>query len=269
MKSVILSILIVVTVFYAQAQTESNYILKNGDTVKLPLHYEGWTWIMATFTIPIEQAKSLLPDGLIPITFSKDKALISFGAYRYPRVSDLEPYDEFLVSIPVQYNQVSDKNAAKKYNPLFPHDIYNKNGSFIYYLPVTTEESFKAGSEIWGFPKVKRKMVFDENETTIKCLLYDQNTLEMTLEIDKIDISEKKSDFTYCAYTIKSDKLLRTCVNANGNYGVENFGINATITLDNGHISETLSKFEISNKPVQVFYAKNVSSELPLAQDQF
>ena len=35
------------------------YILKNGDTVKLPLHYEGWTWIMATFTIPIEQAKSL------------------------------------------------------------------------------------------------------------------------------------------------------------------------------------------------------------------
>ena len=208
MKSVTLSVLIAIAVFNAQAQTNTNYALKNGDTVNLPLHYEGWTWIMATFTLPIEQAKSLLPDSLIPITFSKDKALISFGVYKYPKVSDLEPYDEFLVSIPVQYNQVSDKNAAKKNNPMFPHDTYNKNGSFIYYLPVTTEESFKAGSEIWGFPKAKRKMVFDENETTIKCLLYDQNTLEMTLEIDKIDISENKIDFTYCAYTIKSDQIV-------------------------------------------------------------
>ena len=224
---------------------------------------------MATFTLPVEQAKSLLPDSLIPITFSKGKALISFGVYKYPKVSDLEPYDEFLVSIPVQYNQVSDKNAAKKNNPMFPHDTYNKNGSFIYYLPVTTEESFKAGSEIWGFPKAKRKMVFVENETTIKCLLYDQNSLEMTLEIDKINTSENKMDFTYCAYTIKSDKLLRTCVNANGNYGIENSGINATITFGEGLISQTLSKIEIGNKPVQVFYARNVSSDLPLAQDEF
>lgn len=250
-------------------EKEIQYKLESGKIVKLPLHYENWTWMMATFSIPLEQARQLLPDSLIPITISEGEALISFGAYHYPIVSDLAPYDEFLISIPVQYNKVSEPNSARKYNPLFPQEVYAKGGSYIHYLPVTTEESYKAGSEIWGFPKVVRKMVFEENNKMVRCKLYDGNDLEMTIEIEKIKVSKNSKDFTYCAYTKRKDKLLRTCVDANGNYGFKFSGINATVTLGTGDISKTLKSLNISKKPVQVFFAENVVSDLPEACDYF
>lgn len=255
-----LSILAVtLSAFHLSAQESNTYVLNNGSKVKLPLQYENFTWIMATFTLSIEQAKTLLPKDLVPITVSKDKALISFGVYKYPKVSGLKPYDEFLVSIPVQYKQVSGESAAKKYNPLFPNKVYNKNGSYIYYLPVSTEESFIAGSEIWGFPKVQRRLVFEENEKSIKRLLYNNNILEMTLSINKLGLPNQKKAFTYCAYTKKSNQLLRTCLQANGIYRVKNFGIKAAASFNEGAVSRTLSKLTISKTSVQVFYATNVS----------
>jgi acetoacetate decarboxylase len=250
-------------------KNHSTYKLESGDTVELPLRYKDWSWMMATFSIPLDQAKQLLPDSLIPITYSEGTALISFGAYHYPRVEGLAPYDEFLVSIPVQYNKVSKPNDAKKFNPLFPQEVYNKGGSYIYYLPVTTEESFRVGSEIWGFPKVVRKMIFEEKEQKITCKLFSGSDLEMTIEMDKIKTSDSKENFTYCAYTKKGDQLLRTCCSANGNYGIKYKGIVGSITFGIGEVSQTLKRMDISKKPLQLFYATGVTSELPAAGDYF
>jgi hypothetical protein len=83
---------------------ETKYKLKSGQEVTLPLRYKNWKWMMATFTIPAKQVQKLLPSKLKPILASPNKALISFGALEYPEVSDLNPYNEFLISIPVQYD---------------------------------------------------------------------------------------------------------------------------------------------------------------------
>jgi len=190
---------------------QTNYKLKSGQEVTIPLRYRNCKWMMATFTVPSKQIMKLLPPKLKPILATPQKALISFGVLEYPEVSDLAPYDEFVISIPVQYDpSVNIPFLPLFFDPFFPRKIYKKNASYIYHLPVTTEESYKAGSEIWGYPKVVREMIFKENKKTKSCKLIDEGKEVLTLEIEKIAMSKNKKEFTYSSYTEKDKQLLLT-----------------------------------------------------------
>ncbi len=248
---------------------ETNYKLSTGQKVALPLQYKNWKWMMATYTVPVSQIEKMLPSKLKPVLISPGKALISFGVLEYPNVSALKPYDEWLISIPVQYDpSVNIPFLPLAYNPLFPHGVYKKGGSYIYHLPVTTAESHQAGLEIWGFPKVHRQIKCTENATTKTCDLINNGELVMSLQVEKIPINDDKKEFAYCAYTKKDNQLLRTCVMAKGNYDYTVFG-KASIRFGKGKIAEEMSKLDIDkNDPLQVFYAENLDSALPLEYER-
>lgn len=248
---------------------KSLYTLQSMQEVELPIHYKNWEFTMATWTVPVAQIEKFLPKKLKPILFSPGKALISFGTLEYPNVSSLKPYNEFLISIPVQYKPKWNIPFLPLFwNPFFTNEnIYNKGSSFIYYLPVTTEESYKAGSEIWGFPKVHRQMKLNETQTWKKCDLINGNEVEMTLEIKKHSVCKQKRSFEYGSWTEKNNTLLRTLIPAKGNYGVKVFGADAKITFKNGKIAEEMKKLTLSSKPVQTFIAQNIESDLPVAND--
>jgi acetoacetate decarboxylase len=245
------------------------YKLSTGQEVALPLRYKNWKWMMATYTVPVNQIAKILPSKLKPVLIYPGKALISFGVLEYPNVSALKPYDEWLISIPVQYEpSVNIPFLPLVYNPLFPHSVYKKGGSYIYHLPVTTAESHQAGSEIWGFPKVHRQIKCTENATTKTCDLMDNAEVIMSLKINKIAVNKDKREFAYCAYTEKDNQLLRTCIIANGNYDYTVSG-KASITFGKGDIAEGMSQLAIDrNNPLQVFYAENIDSELPLEYER-
>jgi hypothetical protein len=249
--------------------SKTNYKLKTGQEVTLPLQYEDWEWIMATYSVPVSQIKEMLPPKLKPILISPQKALISFGVLEYPNVKGLKPYDEWLISIPVQYEpSVNIPFLPLVYNPLFPHSVYKKGGSYIYYLPVTTAESHRVGSEIWGFPKVHRQIKCTEDKAIKTCSLSNNGEIEMSLQIEKIPTSYKNKEFSYCSYTEKDNELLRTCIVAKGNYGYSAFG-KASITFGKGEIAEKMKELDISNNnPTQVFTATNLYSSLPLEYER-
>ncbi|TNF97726.1 MAG: hypothetical protein EP297_10035 [Gammaproteobacteria bacterium] len=248
---------------------DTSYKLSTGQELELPLQYKNWKWMMATYTAPVEQIEKMLPSRLKPVRISPGKALISFGVLEYPNVSAIEPYDEWLVSIPVQYDpSVNIPFLPVLYNPLFPHGVYKKGGSFIYHLPVTTAESHQAGSEIWGFPKVHRQINCTEDASTKTCDLIDSGEVVMSLHVDKIAVNGDKREFAYCAYTEKDNQLLRTCVIAKGNYGYTAFS-KASIKFGKGKIAEEMSKLAIDkDDPLQVFYAENLDSALPLEYER-
>lgn len=249
-------------------KTPQSYTLSTGQTIKLPLVYKDWQWMMASYSVPVSQIQALLPSKLKPIELSQGKALISFGVLEFPNVAGIQPYDEWLISIPVQYENTSTNPFIPAfYNPLFPHSIYKKGGSYVYYLPVTTTESQQVGSEIWGYPKVKRTINCSESKTQKTCDLLDNGQLEMSLSIDKLPPSYRNKNFTYCSYTEKNQQLLRTCIPAKGNYGYSIFG-KASITFGNGAISDVMKKLDINkDKPMQVFVGSNLDSTLPLAYE--
>jgi acetoacetate decarboxylase len=248
----------------AKLHTKTHYKLSSGEEIALPLQYKNWKWMMATYSVPVTQIKKLLPEKLEPILISPGKALISFGVLEYPDVTGLAPYDEWLISIPVQYQPSSNMPFLPLiYNPLFPHSVYKKGGSYIHYLPVTTAESHRAGSEIWGFPKVHRQIKCTEDDTQKTCQLLNNGEVEMTLQIEKLQAAYQQKDFTYCSYTEKDETLLRTCVPAKGNYAYSAFG-KASINFEQGEIAEQMKQLDINtNKPMQTFMADNLSSLLP------
>lgn len=247
---------------------ETKYKLKSGQEVTLPLYYKNWKWMMATFTVPARQVQKILPPRLKSILASPGKALISFGTLEYPEVSGLAPYNEFVISIPAQYDPlINIPFLPLFFDPLFPQVVYKKAASYIYHLPVTTEESYKAGSEIWGFPKVVREMKFEENETTKSCRLIDKGNEVLNLEIKKVPISKNKKYFTYCSYTRKDSRLLKTCIHANGNYGIKKMVGEASVEFGTGEIADEMIKLNLSKRPIHVFFAENIESALPLADE--
>jgi len=247
---------------------EIKYKLISGQEVTLPLRYKNWKWMMATFTVPAKQVRKLLPSKLKPILASPKKALISFGALEYPEVSDLNPYNEFLISIPVQYDPpVNIPFLPLFFDPLFPQIVYKKGASYIYHLPVTTEQAYNAGCEIWGFPKVVREMRFKENKKAKSCRLINRGKEVLSLDIEKISLSKKRKDFVYCSYTEKNDQLLKTCIHANGNYGIKKLTGKASIKFGTGTIAKEMKKLHISKRPIHIFFADNLESALPLADE--
>ena len=253
----------------SKLQGKTSYQLASGQEIILPLQYDNWEWMMATYSVPVSQIKKILPPKLKPILVSPQRALISFGVLEYPNVVGLQPYDEWLISIPVQYEpSVNIPFLPLVYNPLFPHSVYKKGGSYIYYLPVTTVESYQAGLEIWGFPKVHRQIKCTEDKLVKTCKLLNNGEVEMSLQIEKIPTPYKNKEFSYCSYTEKNDKLLRTCVIAKGNYGYSIFG-KATIKFENGDVAEKMKALDISNNDlIQVFIANNLYSTLPLEYER-
>jgi Acetoacetate decarboxylase (ADC) len=244
--------------------------LSNEKEITLPIHYKNWKWMMATFTVSARQIKKLLPPGLKPILMTPAKALISFGAYEYPEVSSLQPYNEFLVSFPVQYKpSINLPFLPAIFDPLFPSAVYTNGASYIFYLPVTTLESCKAGREIWGFPKVVREMEFAELNDRKACRLINDGKLEMEIQIKKYSIPNERKNFVYCSFTEKDGKLLKTCVNATGSYIVKKAGAKAIVKFGEGKIAEELRQLNISMDPVHVFFAENVESDLPYADEIF
>ncbi len=96
----------------------------------------------------------------------------------------------------------------------------------------------------------------------------DKGEVVMSLQVNKIAVNKDKREFAYCAYTEKETQLLRTCIIANGNYDNTAFG-KASIKFGKGEIAEEMSRLAIDkNNPLQVFYAENIDSALPLEYER-
>jgi len=110
-------------------------------------------------------------------------------------------------------------------------------------------------------------MIFEENDKTKSCRLVDDGKEVLNLEIEKIPVSKNKNDFVYCSYTEKNNQLLLTCIHANGNYGIKKMFGKASVKWGTGEITEKLKVLSLSKKPSQVFFAENLESSLPLADE--
>ena len=90
----------------------------------------------------------------------------------------------------------------------------------------------------------------------------------MSLQVEKIAVKDKKKEFAYCVYTEKDNQLLRTCIVAKGNYDYTVFS-KASIEFGKGQIAEEMRTLDIDeNDPLQVFWAENLESELPLEYER-
>lgn len=119
-----------------------------------PMVYTDVGHLAATYTIPVEQARALLPKTrrLTPMRLTPSKAVILFFAFDYRR-GGLGRYHELGVGIPV----LLDAPGAFPFIPALRDKLKPNSdprlGMYAVELPVNAERACVAGIKLYGLPK--------------------------------------------------------------------------------------------------------------------
>ena len=237
--------------------------LSTGVRIGLPVRYYDWSAIMAHFPAPAAKVRELLPsDKLKPALLMPGTAIVSFVAFEYREIADVAPYNEFGIMVPVLYEPAVNIPGLPL---LFPH-WFRRFGLYIHHLPVTTQEAYDFGVEIWGYPKFVAEISFKDVGEMRRCRLRAEGKDIMTLEVKKL--ATRSRLMNYYSYTVKDGQLLRTLIQPQGQQGITRFRGGASYTLGDHPIAEELRALGMGKTAVERLYAPQVQSMLHLAGER-
>lgn len=237
--------------------------LTTGVRIGLPVRYYDWSAIMAHFPAPAAKVRKLLPsDKLQPALLMPGTAVVTMVAFEYRHIADVAPYNEFSISVPVLYEPTVNVPGLPL---LFPH-WFRRFGHYVHHLPVTTQEAYDFGVELWGYPKFVAEINFEELRNLRRCRLRAEGKDIVTLEVKKLAIRARS--MTYHTYTAKDGQLLRTLVQLQGRYGIARFRGGASYTLGDHPITEELQTLGMGKTAVERMYVPQAQSVLHSAGDR-
>lgn len=119
-----------------------------------PMVYTDVGHLAAAYTIPVEQARALLPktQRLTPIRLTPSKAVILFFAFDYRR-GGLGAYHELGVAVPVLLDAPGAWPLIPALRDWFKPNSDPRLGMYAVELPVNAERACVAGIKLYGLPK--------------------------------------------------------------------------------------------------------------------
>lgn len=218
-----------------------------GRSFKFPVCYIDLSRISAFFPAPANRVKDALPtERLKPVEIKPGIAMVSFTGFEYREIDRLEPYNEFGVSVPVQYKRDEGSQGLP--------------GLYVVHLPVTTEEARWGGVELYGFPKFIAEISFEDSGEMRRCRVRAEGKDIITLEVKKLDTSLVSDDLY--AYTVKDGQLLRTHAQTKGQLGTSSLPGDASYKLGNHHIAKELQRLEIGGTALRCSYSPKMQMML-------
>ncbi len=246
---------------------KQSFTLSTGVTMDLPVEYLDWTCIYAGFPLSLGSARDLLPSGkLHPILVLPGMTLLQIGAFEYREIRGVAPYNELSISIPVQYEPVANYPGMPIIHfPFFAPEKYSRLGVYVHRLPVTTQEGYTFGVDIWGFPKSVTEISFEETAKHRRCTLRSSGRDSVMLEVRKMSTRHRK--IGYHCYTVKDRKLVRTPVQTEGDYGISRIPGGARYELGSGPLADELRYLEMGSVALHRVYAPRLKSSLHAASE--
>jgi hypothetical protein len=249
---------------FTGVETKEEVRLSTGAQIRLPVRYYDWSAILAHFPAPARRVQEILPSPrLKPALFLPGTAIVTLVAMEYQRVSDVAPYNEAAVMVPVLYEPGVNIPGI----PLFLPQLFKRFGLYVHHLPVTTREAYDFGVEIWGYPKFIAEIEFTETTELRRSSLGADGKDIFTLEVRKWPT--KIRSVNYHSYTVKGGQLLQTPVQTRGRYGIARFKGGASYTLGNHPIAEELRRLGIGERALESQYAPELQSLLHPASRAF
>ena len=188
----------------------------SGVRIKFPVRYYDGMTMGANFPTPVDKVQAVLPSHkLKPVQIAPGITTVYLGAMEYHHVEGLAPYNEFGIMVPCLYEAGDD-------TPELP-------GSFVYHLPVTTEEARWGGVEIYGYPKFIAEINFEDVGEMRRCRVRTEGKDIITLQVNKL-AAEPQSSESY-TYTVKDGQLVRTYIQSQGLLGASEVGGGASYAL--------------------------------------
>jgi hypothetical protein len=232
-------------------------VLSTGKHIRLPVRFFDWSSMMAHFPAPAGKLRRLLPgDRLKPALLAPGTGILTLVAMEYKRISDVAPYNELGIMVPVQYEPPVNVPGLPL---LFPHR-FPRFGLYVHHLPVTTQEAYDYGVELWGYPKFVAEITFEEDDAARHCRLQAGGQDILAMEVAKRPTKLQSLDFY--SYTVHDGQLLHTRIQTQGQSSIARFQGGASLTLGDHPIADELRSLEVRPRPVEVMYSYGIQSML-------
>jgi hypothetical protein len=172
-------------------------------TISLPVFYYDVATLSVQCLASIERVHSILPSKRMhPFRVTPWHCVVSISALEY-RDSDLEPYNEVSIGVPVVLDETS---------PLFIgtlHKIPTVPKVYIHHLAVTTEIARDLGIELANYPKFLAEIMFERDSKSVRCHLKEAGQHILTLTGQK-GVSTNVSRSQMQPITVQSGYMLRS-----------------------------------------------------------
>jgi hypothetical protein len=205
--------------------------------------------IMANFPVPVAKVQETLPSNkLKPVQLMPGTAVVSLAAMEYRHIDRLTPFNEFGIAVPVLYGMTDN--------------VPGLAGSYVYYMPATTQEACNGGIKIYGFSKFVAEISFEDTGEMRCCRVRAEGKDIITLEAKKL-VTQPQSWDTY-TYTVKDGQFLRTYIPLQGQSGTTDVKGSASYILGDHPIAEELRALGMDKTSVWHQYAPQLQAILYL-----
>jgi hypothetical protein len=217
----------------------------------LPYRYFDNTSMAVIYTANTAKIKDLLPHPeMTPVELVPGRCLVAFACFEY-RKPDGPPYNEVSISFLITYKQrqLPGITAAKMM-------LSRAISSYVWQLPVTTEQACAGGVDLFGYPKFIADIEFESDDDWLTCTMYADDKGILELKGRKLPTKRGKP-IRYLTYALENDTPLLAEVLVNPVEYAESYkDSNVQLSLLFGHeISHTLVQLGLSKRALLYQYS--------------
>jgi hypothetical protein len=205
----------------------------------VPVFYQDIMFMSVSLMAPLQRIDALLPSKrLKPYRITPWHGAISITAYQY-RESDLGPYNEVLIGIPVTIDRET---------PMFTGSLRRMPDApmtYSHHLPVTTEIARTVGAEFAGYPKFLADIEFTEDNDWLACEFKSDGQNVLTLSGRKL-ATKRFPRYRVHPITFRRGYILRSeLVLSDREMGASRSGKDVRLELGDHRIAEELKELRL------------------------
>ncbi len=171
-----------------------------GEPAKVPVFYYDGTTITGIFLAKMSALKKMMPKSdYHPAPVFPGVGAIAVTCFEY-RDTDIRPYNELSISIPMTYKSRSFIPSAALLSGL----MRNEFNVYVRHLPVTTKIALDGGVTVYNFPKFLSTIDFAEEGGDIIVTLAEDGEMILKAFAKKIPAPHSKP-YRYVTYPVKDD----------------------------------------------------------------
>jgi len=230
-----------------------------GHQFKLPLFYRDVSSVTAIFPAKAGALAEVLPHaGLSVTTIAPGVAAVAVSIFEY-RDSDIGPYNEMAVSIPVTFEK-----RSLPLGTLLAQMRSRTLSAYVWHLPVTTEVARLGGVEIYGYPKIVANIEFEATAGRFSAVLRDEHRRVVGLSGELPQREQVGARIRYITYAMKQGRLIEAQVLVQAQALAEtNRPSGIRLELDDTHpIGKDLARVLLVRRPIMVQWMPRFQSVL-------
>ncbi len=223
---------------------------RNGTVEILPFFYYDAAAFTAIFVASSAKVKNLLPRReMNPVEIFPGRCLVAISAFEY-RKTDGPPYNEVSIAFLITYKrmQIPGLTVSK----MMLKRVYL---TYVWLLPVTTEEARAGGVDLFGYPKFIADIDFNDDGDWVTCSLAENNREILQLSGKKLESKQGKRT-RYRSYNVEKGAPLIAEFLVNPKMFAQAIGgRTARLELGSDHpISDTLEQIGLSKRAILYQY---------------